>query len=37
MYVNVERTPAAWSFEAATDPQQTPWRRFLNEVAEGRL
>lgn len=34
MNIKVGTAPAAWGVEAAADPQQTPWQRFLDEVAE---
>jgi inosose dehydratase len=34
MNVKVGSAPAAWGVERAQDPLQTPWQRFLDEVAE---
>lgn len=34
MNIKVGSAPAAWGVEAAADPLQTPWQRFLDEVAE---
>jgi inosose dehydratase len=34
MAIKVGSAPAAWGVEAADDPKQTPWHRFLDEVAE---
>ncbi len=34
MKVKVGSAPAAWGVEAAEDPKQTPWQRFMDEVAE---
>ena len=34
MNAKVGSAPAAWGVETAQDPKQTPWQRFLDEVAE---
>ena len=34
MNVKVGSAPAAWGVESADDPKQTPWQRFMDEVAD---
>ena len=34
MNVRLGSAPAAWGVSFASDPKQTPWTRYLDEVAE---